>query len=331
MIKMMAVYDENPLYGARLADYVNQKGNFPFTAMAFTSLEQLEHYSREHEIEILLVSEASRSKTAGVKAKAVIMLCEGEFIDKKDEPAAVYKYQSGDCIMREVMESYRSYTVEPGLALLGKKAFVIGIYSPVNRCQKTALALTMGQVLSKELSVLYISLEEYSGLRKLLCQECSTDLSDVLYLYRQEDFSWMKLKSMVYSWGSLDYIAPVCYGEDLSQLEPQELAGFLERISRESGYDRLVVDVGNTGRGAAELLAACDIIYMPVKDDCISLAKLEEFEEYLVMAGRGALREKIQKVKLPCGRLTISRENYLEQLLWSELGDYVRHLLGSGG
>ena len=71
MIKMMAVYDENPLYGARLADYVNQKGNFPFTAMAFTSLEQLEHYSREHEIEILLVSEASRSKTAGVKAKAV--------------------------------------------------------------------------------------------------------------------------------------------------------------------------------------------------------------------------------------------------------------------
>ena len=72
MIKMMAVYDENPLYGARLADYVNQKGNFPFTAMAFTSLEQLEHYSREHEIEILLVSEASRSKTAGVKGNSLI-------------------------------------------------------------------------------------------------------------------------------------------------------------------------------------------------------------------------------------------------------------------
>ena len=30
-----------------------------------------------------------------------------------------------------------------------------------------------------------------------------------------------------------------------------------------------------------ELFEACDVIYMPVLDDMVSMAKLEEFEEYL--------------------------------------------------
>ena len=33
MVKVMAVYDEDPLYAGRLAEYVNQKETFPFQAM----------------------------------------------------------------------------------------------------------------------------------------------------------------------------------------------------------------------------------------------------------------------------------------------------------
>lgn len=331
MIKMMAVYDEDPLYAARLADYVNQRGKLPFTAMAFSGLEQLEQYSRDHPIELLLVGEGARDKVSEVKTKAIVMLCEGELIDNKEEIPAVYKYQSGDCIMREVMASYCSCPVEPGLALLGTKALVMGVYSPINRCLKTSLALTMGQVLSKNLSVLYLSLEEYSGLSRFLCQDCQTDLSDTLYLYRQGNFNWIKLKSMIYSWGSLDYIPPVRYGEDLAQMEPEDMADFIGRIAREGGYDRLVVDMGSAGRGAAALLDICDAIYMPVREDSVSAAKLEEFEEYLAMVDDGHVREKIQKLRLPHMKTIGTREGYLEQLLWSELGDFVRRLLGAGG
>ena len=31
MVKVMAVYDEDPLYAGRLAEYVNQKETFPFS------------------------------------------------------------------------------------------------------------------------------------------------------------------------------------------------------------------------------------------------------------------------------------------------------------
>ena len=64
--------------------------------------------------------------------------------------------------------------------------------------------------------------------------------------------------------------------------------------------------------------------------DSVSLAKLEEFERYLDVSGNGALREKIKKLKLPYHSSFGRRENYLEQLLWGELGDYVRQLLRGG-
>ena len=33
MVKILAVYDADPAFGERLADYVNQKEKIPFTAM----------------------------------------------------------------------------------------------------------------------------------------------------------------------------------------------------------------------------------------------------------------------------------------------------------
>ena len=46
MVKVMAVYDEDPLYAGQLAEYVNQKETFPFQAMAFSDLEKLKNMDR---------------------------------------------------------------------------------------------------------------------------------------------------------------------------------------------------------------------------------------------------------------------------------------------
>lgn len=327
MMKILAVYDPDPCFGERLADYVNQKDMAPFTAMAFSSLDRLKQYGEEHSIEVLLVDEGVRGLVQDVKAKQVMVLCDGEMVEQSEESAAIYKYQSGDCIMREVLASYCSRPMEPALALLGTRAVVMGIYSPVNRCFKSSLALTIGQMLARKEAVLYINLEEYSGFSRLVCSEYRSDLSDVLYMYRQGEYNWMRLKSMVSNWGSMDYIPPVRYAEDLSQVSGEDMAQLIERIARESGYDRMVVDVGQMGRGALPVLSVCDVVYMPVREDCISTAKVEEFEEYLEEADDGSVREKIQKLKLPRHMGFAKREGYLEQLMWGELGDYVRQLL----
>ena len=150
----------------------------------------------------------------------------------------------------------------------------------------------------------------------------------MLYLYRQGEFNWMRLKTMVYPWNGIDYIGPARYGEDLELVPAEEMAGLIGRIAGESGYERLVVDLGRCARGSMALLDACDVIYMPVREDPVSQAKIDEFEEYAALADDGRVREKIQKLHLPRFRRTGRRENYGDQLLWGEMGDFVRQLLG---
>lgn len=113
----------------------------------------------------------------------------------------------------------------------------------------------------------------------------------------------------------------------MCQITAEDMADLLTRIAKESAYDIVVVDLGQFGKKAASVLEVCSTVFMPVKDDCMSVAKVEEFEEYLVRSGHEALKERIQKIKLPYHSSFGRKENYLEQLLWGELGDYTRQLL----
>lgn len=134
----------------------------------------------------------------------------------------------------------------------------------------------------------------------------------------------------MHSLDALDYVPPVRYPEDLADTDAGQVEGLIETIAGEGGYENVILDIGSHGKFVYGLMKLCSVIYMPVKEDSVSLAKLEEFERYLDVSGNGALREKIKKLKLPYHSSFGRRENYLEQLLWGELGDYVRQLLRGG-
>ena len=44
-------------------------------------------------------------------------------------------------------------------------------------------------------------------------------------------------------------------------------------------------------------------------------------------ADDAGVRDRIQKLRLPRHTGIVKREGYLEQLIWGEMGDYVRQLL----
>lgn len=326
--RIMAVYDVDSFYAERLAEFVNQREKVPFLVAAFTSLECLKDYAEDHKIELLLINSAvSQDEIKKVGAARVVTLAEGEMIPLEEQYPSVYKYQAADSIIREVLACYSVNSQEPDFSVITKTSSVIGIYSPVSRCLKTSLALTMGQLLARDVKVLYMNLEDCSGLGRLIGEEYSAGLSDLLYYYSQESFNWMRFGSAIYTWGDLDYVPPVKYPEDLNQVTSQEMAGLLSRIARECAYETIILDLGQYGKKAVEVLELCDVIYMPVKDDCVSAAKVEEFDEYLTSSGHEALKSRIVKLKLPYHCNFGRRNNYLEQLLWGELGDYTRQLL----
>lgn len=335
MRHIMAVYDVDPAYAQRFAEVVNQKESVPFEVMAFSSLERLREFAKENRIELLLISgSVSRKEAEEIGADKVISLADHEIVGTDSGFPSVYKYQSSDSIVRELMACYCDRMEEiPAALCLKTKANVLGVFSPVGRCLKTSFAITLGKLLAQESRTLYLNLEEYSGLSILMKTEYRMDLSDLLYFYMGGSYNLLRLGSVVHSMGPLEYVPPIRYPQELSQAGPEEVAGLLRAIAEESPYENIVVDAGNSGRTALPVLDLCSVIYMPVKEDPISRAKMEEFDRYLEEAGNKALQERIQRLKLPYQGAMGRREPYFEQLLWSDLGDYVRRLLkrGEGG
>lgn len=327
MEKIMAVCDVDVCYAERFADVVNQKEQMPFTVVPFTSIDTLKKYAQTHQIEILLVSRAiSSDQLKEIRAQSVVTLAEGEIVSAEGSYPSVYKYQSADSVIREVM-AYYCETPQPMMVAVGKRAKVIGVYSPVARCLKTSLALTMGQQLARDGKVLYVGFEAFSGFESLIGGDGRGDLSDILYFFRQENFGIMRLKSIVYNWKDMDYIPPVKYPEDLEQMTGDEAALLVEKLASECGYEYIIVDLGQVICNMVPVLEKCDITYMPVKEDGVSSAKLEEFDNYLKVSHQESIRDRISRVKLPYHSSFGRKDTYMEQLLWGELGDYVRKLL----
>lgn len=325
MRKIMAVYDVDPFYAARFAEVVNQKETMPYEVVAFTSMEKLYAFSEKHPVALLLLGgELKREEAEAVGAGQIIVLSEGETAETELSCPSVYKYQSTDAIVREVMEYCCDETASGPVIREG--ADILGVYSPVSRCLKTSLAITMGKILAQEERTLYVNLEEFSGLSSLTRTEYRSDLSDLLYFFSEGNYNLLRLNSVVHTTGGLDYIPPARYPEDLDEAGEQA-AGLIRAIARESGYEKIVVDAGNCRKTALPVMKLCRLIYMPVLEDGVSRAKLEEFDRYLSLTGNADLRERIRKLKLPRQGVPGRNSNYLDQLLWSELGDYVRQLL----
>ena len=113
---------------------------------------------------------------------------------------------------------------EPDGAEHGRAASVIGVYSPVGRCLKTSFALTLGQLMAADRRVLYVTLEDYSGLASMTGEEYKSDFSDILYYFSQGNLNFMRLSGIVHSIGNMDYIPPARYPEDLAHIPAEQMA-----------------------------------------------------------------------------------------------------------
>ena len=304
MRRVMAILDPDAEYGKRLAAFFNEQGSIGFRATSFSDLSSLQEFRRTAHVEILLITEELAAEAHGMtEGSKVILLSSDGFVssgEKKPFGApAVFKFQPADRIAREIMKAYAD---DEGCGTERAKAGqceILGVYSPVNRCGKTTLALTLGFARASRGKTLLLTLEEFAGIFGSISREAESDLSDVVYCFLQGNYSWSRLKSHVYSFGPLDYIPPVRCMEDVSQISSEDMAHLIRRIAEESGYSTVIIDFGSFGRRALELLDICGRIFMPAAEDPASELKLASFYEYLEKAGKAELKDKIVRCRLP--------------------------------
>lgn len=102
-------------------------------------------------MEILLIAaEWYESCQALIHQKCTVILSEGSLVKEAEGCHAVYKYQSVENILRELMYYYSEQNTE-GMYIeeSRKDNRVIGIFSPVSESNRTVFALTLGQILAE--------------------------------------------------------------------------------------------------------------------------------------------------------------------------------------
>ncbi len=287
-------------------------------------------FARNNEIEILLISDkAMKEEIRNLPVRQIIILSEGVHSPGLDQYPTVYKYQSSDKVIREVMACY-GVEHEVSMAQNGviKEMRVIGIYSPIGRTQKTSFALALGQILGRDHAALYLNLESYSGFEQLMETHFEQGLSDVLYYARQENTGIVyKIAGMVQTIQNLDFLPPALFPMDIQTTKYEEWIRLFRQLEQNSNYEVLILDLGDGVADLYQILDYCTEIYVPIRQDIISAAKLEQFESALQMWDSVSVLEKIRKIRIPFYAAGKSGKAWAEELAWSELGDYVRKLL----
>lgn len=332
---IFAVCDLEKDYARNFMEHVNQKKNLPFEVQAFTNVENLIAFGRENHIELLLISaEAMCREIEELKPGKIIVLSENSCFSRQETYPSVYKYQSSSELVREVMACYgeERAVLPEQLPFLKKKTEILGVYAPVNRCLKTSFALTIGQLLAKNRSVLYLNLEEYAGFEELFGKSFSHNLSDLLYHVRQGtgNFS-VKMSSMTETVNKLDFIPPVLAPCDIRNTAWQDWERLLQEIVLHSNYEVIVLDIGNGIDEVFHMLDLCGKIYMPVLADVVSRAKYAQFENLLRIWDFSQVLTRIVKIQLPPYFEISGTESYVEKLMWSELGEYAKKILREDG
>ena len=328
---IFAVCDLEVDYALNFMDYMNRKKNIPFEIQAFTSVENLIAYGKQTHIELLLISgRAMCREVRDLDIGKIIILSEGVHPPELDQYPSVYKYQSSSDVLREVMACYgaEKKTVADQIAVLKKTTEIIGIFSPLGRCLKTSFALTLGQILAKERAVLYLNMEEYSGFEELMGKGFAHNLSDLLYYVRQDNQNLLyKMNSMIQTINNLDYVPPVQTPADIRTTAWQDWERLFQMLILDSSYEVIVLDIGCGIDENFQLLDLCKRIYMPVLADTVSQCKIAQFENLVRIWDFPQILEKTVKISPPFHMISAPSASCIEQMVWSELGDYVREVL----
>lgn len=327
---ILAIYDLDKEYANHLMEYINAKQGMPFKVMVFTDKQALFQYVEENGIDILLISDKIMEKEiAEQNIEKIILLLSGKILSEQMNYDYIFKYQSGENIVKEVLEHYVEMHKNYGMIPISKgNAEIIGVYSPVGRTGKTTFALTLGQVLASENPVLYINMEEFSAFDKVLGQSYGGDLSDLMYFFKQNpEVLSIKLQAIVNNLHNLDYVPPLIFCEDLRNLDTAEWITLIERIAVTGTYDKIILDLSNMVKNIFEMLDICNVIYMPICDDQISLMRVSAFEEYILRNKDERMINRIVKIKVPQTSKQTWDENYFERQLWGEMGEFVRKIL----
>ena len=318
-VKVLAICDAEKQYAVKLMEAFCERKNLGFQVHAFSDVVELEQFAARNQMEILLITGRLMSESLHhFNIGKIILLSDGEIYEEFSDYESIYKYQSADHILKEVLCYYAEYARPVTGMCYGKKEFEVhGVYSPIGRCGKSSLAGALAGKFGKSKKTLLLDLQSFSACPEQLGEEELWDLADIIYFLRQGKKTFLyKLGSIVRSRDTFDYILPMKTPADLRSVTLAEWTELLEKLATDSDYQMIVLDFGNDVCGLFQLLSQCTKVYMPILPDADSKRKVGNFEWILKDENFEKVLDSMEKVVLPAGVEKMSVKTFMEE--WTE-------------
>lgn len=238
----------------------------------------------------------------------------------------IFKYQPANQILHEMQVLLAGTCPVSKRRGLDSGVEVIGVCSPVRHEMQMPFSVMTALTLSQEQKVLYVNMMEYSGFSHLFSERVDCDLGDVISCLRNKRLNAQTFMRSVYELNQFSFIAPFLNEAQVEEVTANDILLLLKFVSRETPFQKVILDCEAGMPALVEVLFMCDSIYCIHKTGYFYECQIEQFLQYLQIAGGEQLKERMHIVNLPYTAKGIRNSgSILEQLQWSDFGDYVRN------
>ena len=325
---VLVIYDKDTLYACQLMEYLNQKQDFILTARVFTNLISLRDYLEENTVDLLLLGEEiDVDMVPKGQVNHIVILTEKSMVREEGEYSYLYKFQSMENLVKELLVCYGVPQIKIGFQLLSveKKVCLIGVFSPFGGGGKTLFSLAAGQALAEH-KVLYIGMEPISSFEEK--NNIRGNLSDIFYWVKERKKGCLAgITLMAEKNGGLDCIFSPDYFEDLNSMTGEDMEFFIHEISQNNAYEYVIFDIGYWNSNTFSFLEKMDFIYMPDFLNRSFLEKEQSLLHTMKLLGKETVYQNIKQVKIPFDEEVYQGTYELEQLKKTKMGQYVCRLM----
>lgn len=325
----VAIYDSDKHYRERFADYLMNYKSQEMELSIFTGIGYLLDALAVDKYRLIVLGRGYEEVLPKLRSLLIPVLVLTDISQNMVKESAgmveercsfTSKYQSMDEITRQMY-----MLVEPEMEIIpGMASRVFGIISPARHEMQMLFSLLYAKNLAEKAKVLYLNLMEFSGFYEIFGEK-QYDLTDAILAMRTSNEDQNHLLGCIYEKDGFSYICPPQNPEDTKEINGQEIRKLIRYAVQKLGYEAIVIDIGGVIENFSELLRECNSLYCISKRGGLFTAQQRQFLTYVYSALGESYVEKIKELELlhPT-KAVVYGEHILEQLNWSEFGDYVR-------
>jgi hypothetical protein len=298
----LAIYDNEAEYANQLMEYMKRKQSLMKQIRVFTNELSLKEYLEHNTITILLMNETL--KVEEIKHENIKNICTLSENNKEPlyhEYPTIYKFQSADSIIQNLFSLY------PGILKSNRPNIesnqnvkIVCFFSLTNDIYRQVLALSFAKHYSDKKKTLYINLDLFQALPKMLNQMAEKGLSEFIYYLKQHTPNLhKKMKALVTSIDQLDYLQGVSFGTDIYEITGEDMQDWISELKTISEYEVIVFDMGNYYPSTMELFKESNQIVFSLGESKWEKAKYDNFVEQFNWARLEDILEKIHIITIP--------------------------------